>query len=187
MNGAETYLEQMRYNAGRRTVLLFMLYTLSAFLSCILACHVFSRWDTGCVWQIIPHTGSRFFSAALAQSPTAALLTVRFLTSFTVFSRAVSVLLAVLRGAGIGCAAAFMHRGMLNLPSGGWMTFAAASLLVMLLFCALSDVYADCFLTLSGLHETRMRASLFKEYLKLSGIISGVILLSGIAAALLIS
>ncbi|MBQ8370062.1 MAG: hypothetical protein IJ497_04480 [Clostridia bacterium] len=187
MNGAQTYLEHMRHNAVRRTAVLFMLYTLTSSLFCGLAYSVFLQWSTGTVWRITPYTGSGFVSAVLSQSWTVLFLAVRFLAAFTVFSRGVSVLFAALRGAGLGCAAAFIARGLLNLPSGGWMYANLASALALLFYCALADVYADGFLTLSGMHERRMRASLFTEFLKLTGVLSGVILLSGIVSAILIS
>lgn len=185
MNGAENYLEYVRHNAGRRTAISFMLYTLLASVFCGLAYLAFSRWDTGTVWRITPPAGNVLTSAVLAQSAAVFFLSLQFLGAFTVFSRAISVLTAILRGAGIGCAAAFMGRGLLNLSSGAWLYVNFTALLLLLLLSALSNVYADCFLTLTGIHERRMRASLFQEFLKSFGVLSGVILLLHIAGVLL--
>ena len=187
MNGAENYLEHMRHGAVRRTAISFMGYNLLGSACCGLAYLLFLRWSTELVWQIFPPSGSSFVSAVLTQSGMVLLLCLRYFASYTAFSRLFSLLCAVLKGSGIGCAAAFLARGILTGITPARLYVSFGSMLILMLLCALSDLYADCFLTLSGIREHRIRSSLIREYTVFCGMLSGAILLTGILSAVFLS
>ena len=184
MNGAENYMEHMRHSAVRRILPAFMGYVLTGSVFSVLSRLLFLRWHTDLLWRITPCPGSGFVSALLSQSPTVFLLLLRYPAVFTVFSRQFSRLCAILYGSGIGCAAAFLSRGILTGISPARLYVSFGLMLAILLLCAVSDLYSDCFLTLSGIRENRIRNSLFCEFTVLYGVFSGAILLAGIPAAL---
>ena len=187
MNGAENYIEHIRQTALKRTAIVFAGYTLLAFLCCGLSKAVFLRWETDVVWNFTPWGGNSLISAVLAQSPLLVTLLVRWAGAFTAFSRWISVLTAVLYGSAAGCCSAFLSRGLLSGIPPEQIPVTFGSLLILLLLCALSDLYADCLLTLSGIRERRIRFALTREYSLIFGILSGIQLLIGIAGSMLLS
>jgi len=187
MNGAENYIEHIRNGALRRASLSFMGYTLSGSVCCGLAYLFFLRNHTDLIWQIAPPIGSTFLSAVISQSPAVLLLTLRYAASFTAFSRTISLLYTVLAGSGIGCAAAYLARGILTGITPIRLYPAFFSMLLIFLACALSDLYSGCILTLTGIREYRIRSALIREYTVLYMILAGAVLLTGILSSLFLS
>ena len=183
MNSVRNDLDHAGRHALRRTVLSFTGYALLASLFCLLSRLWFLTWETELVWQITPHAGSTFLSALLGQTECVILLAVRYFFTFTAFSVPFSFFSAVFAGSCIGCAAAFLERGILSGIAPPDLSAAFGILLVYLLLCSVSDLYARYILTVTGLGEHRLRVSLIGEYTVLCGVFSGIILLSGILAA----
>ncbi len=187
MNGAENYIEHIRNGALRRTAAAFMLYTLLASVCCGLAWQVFRQWSTDVSWQIASPPGAPFISAVLTQGSTILFLLIRWAGVFTAFSRTISVLTAAVQGCAIGCCAALLSRGLVSGVTPEWLWADFASLLILLILCALSDLYADCLLTLTGIRERRIRFSLIREYTLILAVFAGILILIGIPASMFLT
>jgi len=187
MNGAENYIEHIRSGAFRRMSVFFMLYTLTAVLCCGIAHTVFLGWHTDISFRITSPAGSPLISATLAQAGTLLFLLIRWAGTFTAFSRMISLLTTGLCGCSVGCASALLSRGLLCGITPERLHACFVSLLILPVLCALSDLYADCLLTLTGLGERRIRFSLIREYTAIFLLLSGGLLLTGILTSVFLS
>lgn len=187
MNGAENYIEHIRYGALKRIAVTFAGYTLLALLCCGLSRTVFLRWNTDIYWRITPKDGSSFVSAVLAQQPLLLVLLIRWTGSFTAFSSWISILTGALYGSAVGCCSALLSRGLLTGIPPEQIPVAFVSLLILLMLCAISDLYGNCLLTLTGIRERRIRFSLIREFSLIFGILSGVLLLTSIAGSMFLT
>jgi len=188
MNGTENYLLARKRELPKTIpacVILLMIAVMSSFG---VGYAFFSSFPPEAVFRIAsPAVGidipSSLLSLARTKSGEVIELAILAVSSFTVFSKAVILLLCLSRGLSLGCASSLYLSGLVSgdiRDAAAYILFGFASAVLFAVLAAYSSVYSDCIIRSCASGERRYACALSREYAVCFLTFSGGVLSVGI-------
>ena len=189
MNHTEAYLLRLRNDGKRRLAACFLAYLTVSLIGSALSFLYFRSSSSTIRWMFaVPTNG--FFpalrSAFSGQAGAAEMMTVLFLSAFTMFQIPAATAVCFVRGASIGCLCALGAAGRCAVSLPGLTLYLAANALLSLT-AAFCSVYADGINHAHWAGEGRYARSLTFEFLHVFLVPAGLCFLVGMGSQILLT